>query len=358
MSEEQFNGLPMPVFTAFGWDGEEAAITFALSQLELFVNGLYAIISEPARFRLPFHGLNHEARVAWFGINREPELGPYVAFVARPSAFEMRISVTDPAAINRGLRAAEKDPQKWFKMLNDLGPGWYLQIEQRLKEEDAVDFSHYGDLFKDSVTELDFETCHKSTSRAAFLNSEEKWTTPIYVTRRLTADQASGMGRDLIKYMAVEVEKVLDIVGLFSRATKGAKSTTTKIKSKGTARKKKSAGRPPKVVEPAVPQTFSYVAELKGLHIRKGFINLTPGHWPFFAEGKRTETRPITINFEGKSDATSAVWRLQPDDQARLVLGEAAHAWVQMTFSANSKVTVNALKTPEDQIEVMLVAVE
>ena len=30
----QFNGLTMPVFTAFGWAGEETAIQFALSQLD------------------------------------------------------------------------------------------------------------------------------------------------------------------------------------------------------------------------------------------------------------------------------------------------------------------------------------
>ena len=357
MSDEQFNGLPMPVFTAFGWAGEEAAIKFALSQLELFINGLHANISEKARFFLPFHGLNHDARIAWFAVNREPEVGPYVAFIARPTAFEMRISVTDPAAVNRGLRAAEKEPQRWFKMLQDLGAGWHLQIEQRLKEEDAVDYSRYGDIFKDSVTTLDFETCHKSTSRAAFLNSEDKWTVPIFVTRRMTSDQAAGMGRDLIKYMAVEVDKALEVVALFSRAAKGSKSTTTKTKSKGVTRRK-TAGRPAKVVEAEVPRTFSYTAELKGLHIRKGFINLTPAHWPFFAEGKRTETRPITINFAGKSDPSSSVWRLQPDDQARLVLGEPAHAWLATTFSANSKVTVNALRTPDNQIEVMLVAAE
>ncbi|MFT7585097.1 MAG: hypothetical protein ACI9EW_001520 [Cellvibrionaceae bacterium] len=358
MSEEQFNGLPMPVFTAFGWAGEDAAIKFALSQLELFINGLHEIISEKARFHLPHHGLNQDARVAWFAINREPEVGPYVAFVARPNAFEMRISITDPATINRGLRAAEKDLQKWFRMLNDLGDGWHLQIEQRLKEDEAVEFGHYGDLFKDSVTALDFESLNKATSRAAFLNTEEKWTVPVFVTRRMTADQAAGMGRDLINFMSVELDKVLDVVALFSRTSKESKAAAAKTKSKGATRTRKTAGRPPKVVVEAVPQTFSYVAELKGLHIRKGFINLTPEHWPFFTEGKRMETRPITIKYAEASDASCAVWRLQPDDQARLILSEPAHAWLLTTFSANSKVTVDALRTLENQIEVTLSPVE
>ena len=66
------------------------------------------------------------------------------------------------------------------------------------------------------------------------------------------------------------------------------------------------------------------------------------------------ETRPITICFAGTSDDSGSVWRLQPDDQARLVLGEPAHAWLTANFSANSKVSVNGLRTPDDKIEVVL----
>ena len=343
----------MPVFTAFGWAGEEAAIKFALSQLKLFIDELYKLLSPEAQFRLPFHGLNEDARVAWMATNRDPEVGPYIAFIARPSAFEMRVSVTDPAALNRGLRAAEKAPQKWYDMLSVLGTGWHLQIEQRLKEEDAEKHSYYGDLFKDTVKALDTKTCQEATSRAAFLNTEEKWTIPVHVTRRMSADAAAGMGRDLIKFMAVEVEKTLSIVSLFGRNSQVEKKTkkTTARRSNGVSRGRK----PVKAVEEInVPQTFSYVAELKSLHIRKGFVNLTPGHWPFFADGKRMETRPITVSFAGKSDDSSSVWRLQPDDQARIVLGEPAHAWLAATFGPNSKITVNALRTLDDKIEVVL----
>ena len=340
----------MPVFTAFGWAGEEAAITFALSQLELFIDTLAEEMSDLAKLRLPHHALDKEARLAWLAVNREPEVEPYVAFVPKPAAFEMRISITDPAALNRGLRTAEANPEVWHKMISSLGTGWQFNIEQRLKEDEAPEHTHYGDLVKDSVTNIDFDTCSKATSRAAFLITEEKWATPIYVSRILTADQAAGMGRDLVKYMVVQLDKVLDIVDLFSRNGKGK---TTKSKAGGTTRKKRATK---KAKEPEVPQpkTFSYTTELKGLHIRKGFINLTPGHWPFFAEGKRMETRPITISFAGKADPTSAVWRLTPDDQARLVLGEPAHAWLAATFKADSKVTVDALRTPDNKIEVML----
>lgn len=349
--DDQFNGLPMPVFTAFGWAGEEAAIQFSLSKLRLFLDTLVESMSDKAKFRFPFHGVDEDARIPWLAVNRDPEVEPYIAFVAKPRAFEMRISITDPAALNRGLRAAEKNPEAWQKMISSLGMGWQLQIEQRLKEEDAVTHSHYGDLLKDSVPNINPADLKKATSRAAFLITEEKWSTPVFVSRVMTADQAAGMGRDLVKYMVVQLDKVFDIVDLFSRSGNG-KSTTSK--SKGKTTRKKRTGRLPKEPEIPQPQTFSYTTELKGLHIRKGFVNLTPGHWPFFAEGKRMETRPITISFAGKSDDTSAVWRLQPDDQARLVLGEPAHAWLAATFSPNSNITVNALRTPDDQIEVVL----
>ena len=34
----QFAGLTMPVFSAFGWSGEETAINFALDQLQMFTD--------------------------------------------------------------------------------------------------------------------------------------------------------------------------------------------------------------------------------------------------------------------------------------------------------------------------------
>jgi len=49
----QFTGLPMPVFTAFGWAGEETAIKFALEQLELFIQQLHAGLSKGAREMKP-----------------------------------------------------------------------------------------------------------------------------------------------------------------------------------------------------------------------------------------------------------------------------------------------------------------
>ena len=48
-----FTGLSMPVFTAFGWAGEETAIKFALSQLEAFVSELHANLSREVKEKFP-----------------------------------------------------------------------------------------------------------------------------------------------------------------------------------------------------------------------------------------------------------------------------------------------------------------
>ena len=64
-AENQFTGLPMPVFTAFGWAGEETAIQFALEQLETFIQQLHAALSPDARGVLPYAGLNNDTRKAF-----------------------------------------------------------------------------------------------------------------------------------------------------------------------------------------------------------------------------------------------------------------------------------------------------
>ena len=48
----------MPVFSAFGWAGEENALKFALSQLQLFIETLYARLPADAREELPAFGLS------------------------------------------------------------------------------------------------------------------------------------------------------------------------------------------------------------------------------------------------------------------------------------------------------------
>ena len=48
----------MPVFSAFGWAGEENALKYALSQLQLFIESLYLRLPADARDDLPAFGLS------------------------------------------------------------------------------------------------------------------------------------------------------------------------------------------------------------------------------------------------------------------------------------------------------------
>ena len=100
--------------------------------------------------------------------------------------------------------------------------------------------------------------------------------------------------------------------------------------------------------------TFTYLAELKPLHIRRGFVNLTAGHWPFFALNARAQTRDVTIVFGGRQDKHSSVWRLQPDDQARLVLGPQVHDWIEENFASSDQIQVTARKLDNNEIRITL----
>jgi hypothetical protein len=100
------------------------------------------------------------------------------------------------------------------------------------------------------------------------------------------------------------------------------------------------------------------VAELKPLHLRKGFINLTAAHWPFFADSPRINTRPVTLYYSGKYDKTTTVWRLQPEETARIVLGEAVQGWFAKTFDGRTHVKITATKLPKDEIQINLAFVD
>jgi hypothetical protein len=104
--------------------------------------------------------------------------------------------------------------------------------------------------------------------------------------------------------------------------------------------------------------SFTYVVDLKPLHIRRGFVNLTPEHWPFFALNARTETRNVTIYYDGIYDKKSAVWRLQPSEQARIVLSPAVQEWLEDNFTANDRIKVTAMRLDNDELQVSLTAVD
>ena len=72
-SKSAFTGLSMPVFTAFGWAGQETAINYALEQLELFINALHNNLSRQARADLPFAGLSRTNRSVFLAADETTE---------------------------------------------------------------------------------------------------------------------------------------------------------------------------------------------------------------------------------------------------------------------------------------------
>jgi hypothetical protein len=103
-----------------------------------------------------------------------------------------------------------------------------------------------------------------------------------------------------------------------------------------------------------VVDQFTYVSELQPLHIRRGFINLTPKHWPFFSVNVRTEIRDITVRYGDQVDRRSSVWRLVPNDQARIVLSPPVQHWLEDHFQPNEQIEVTAVKQDEDKIVITL----
>jgi hypothetical protein len=119
---ENFTGLTMPVFTAFGWAGEEAAITFALSQLEEFVQRLRANLPAPLRDELKVAGVSRENQAAYLAASEDVESDVHISFFARPMSLEIQLALTDTKVLAKGLSRAEKSPDESHKVLAKLDP--------------------------------------------------------------------------------------------------------------------------------------------------------------------------------------------------------------------------------------------
>ena len=349
-SKSAFTGLSMPVFTAFGWAGEETAISYALEQLELFVHSVHNNLSRQAKGDLPFAGLSHSNQSVYIAANESPEEDLHIAFFARPMNLEMQLAITDSKALAKALKNAEAKPVNAHRLITELGAEWSLRLQQVQVEEESGEQSHYQDLFKDSITALSPETAAEVISKAAYLNSEEKWVTPFYLSRRIPAEQAAAMGLAITDVLRDEIDKLLPLIHFLT-----GRRATSKRKTKPKARtvkpmmggkaKGKTAVTQDTVLKPE--DGFTHVTQIKPLHLRRGFINLTSAHWPFFAINSRTETRPVTIYYDGVYDKESAVWRMVPNDLARIVLSPAVHNWFEDTFTAEDEVQITV--TPSGQ---------
>jgi len=355
MSNIHFNGLPMPVFSAFGWAGQETAITFALSQLELFINSLFYTLPREVLIQFPYHGLDRAGQSVYLSAQEKPENGMYIAFFARPMSWEIALSITDKATLTKVLKLAESRNEPFFEFLINLGAEWSIHVQQMEYDAENKVTTHYQDLYKDSIGNLDMATMNDFISKANYLNSEDQWVVPIQISRRITSEKVSAMGTTIISVTTKDINALLPLCKFLSGRTKKAPS-----KQKPKVRKKKviktTSAR--QLVNAAKLSEFSYVSELLPLHIRRGFINLTPDHWPFFAKTVRAVTRPVELKYDDKVDADCSVWRLVPHDQARIVLSTTAHQWLEDHFQASDRVQIKAIREESNAIVITLQPVD
>lgn len=352
----QFSGLAMPVFTAFGWAGEETAINYALDQLEIFIRRLHADLSAPARAELPVAGISRGDQCVYLAAESEVEEGVHIMFYARPMSLELQLTITEKKVLTQALKAMTAQPTMAHRLITELGADWSLRVQQMQVDEDSGETAHYQDIFKDSLVKFDPDTAAEVFSKAAYLNGEDKWVTPIYLNRRFMAEQAAAMGPAITKVMGQHIDSLLPLLHfLFGKTTKGRSKAT---RSRGKTIAAVSAETAVSEVPAADEEGFTYVAELKPLHIRRGFVNMTPEHWPFFAINSRTETRPVTVYYDGVYDKDSAVWRMQPNEMARLVLSPTVQQWIEDNFEVDDKIHLSITRLADDEIQVSLKSVQ
>lgn len=350
----------MPVFAAFGWAGEENALKFALSQMQQYIDAVYLRLPAQVRDEYSTHGLSHEYQNAFLATGDGFESEAYIAFNARPMSLEIQLGIVGKTTLSKGLAAINKNPAAAHHIITQLDPGWSLRVQQMQIDTETGERAHHLDLFKESVGEFTEEQAREVFERAAYLNEEDLWVTPVYLSLRMPSERVAAMGMSIVPVSADLVVALDPVLQLFTgRKPKKARAPKTSAKSK-TARRvepepDEEAGDAPITASvKAMADGFTYVAELMPLHIRRGFVNLTPAHWPFFATSTRAETRQVTVVFGGRQDRNSNVWRLQPDDQARLVLGPQVHDWLEENFTANDSIRVTARRLENDEIRVTL----
>lgn len=355
----EFSGLTMPVFSAFGWAGEETALKYALAQLQLFIDALYLRLPADVRDDFPSRGLSPENQNVYLATGDTFDKDAYIAFNARPMSLEVQLGIVGKTLLSKGFAAVTKDPIAAHHILSQLDPNWTLRVQQMQLDSETGERAHHLDLFKDSVNNFTEEQAREIFGRAAYLNEEDKWAAPVYLSLRLQSERVAAMGLAVLDICTDLITTLMPTLRLFT----GKKPKKTRP-SKSSA---KVARRPTDIMEetPAGEQaitgsiksmadSFTYIAELKPLHIRRGFINLTPAHWPFFAVSNRAETRDVTVVFGGRQDRHSSVWRLQPDDQARLVLGPLVHEWLEENFANSEAIRIAARRLENDEIRITL----
>jgi hypothetical protein len=263
--------------------------------------------------------------------------------------------------LSKGLAAINKDPVAAHHVITQIDPSWTLRVQQMQVDMETGERAHHLDLFKDSVGNFTEEQAREVFGRAAYLTEEDKWITPVYLSLRLPSERAAAMGLAILDVSLDLVSALMPTLRLFTgrkpKKSRSTKTTRAKAPRGADAVEETPTGEPTITGHiKSMADSFTYVADLKPLHIRRGFINLTPAHWPFFAASSRAETRDVTVVFGGRQDRHSSVWRLQPDDQARIVLGPQVHEWLEENFGSSESIRVLARRLDNDEIRITLEA--
>jgi len=356
-TSQNFNGLPMPVFTAFGWAGQEAAVNFALEQLELFIRSLHASLPRAVQNEFPYAGLNKQDQSVYLAAKDDVDSDINISFFTRPMSLELVIALTDKQAIAKALKYAEKKPLFAHRYITELGSDWSFRVQQMQVDEDSGEAMHYQDLFKDSVVNLDQELSQEILSKAAYLNGEDKWITPLYISNRYSSEKVSVMGTAVLDVMSQEINKLMPLIQFFT----GRQTIAVTTKSKRVKKKKPpatSVDEAATAVSIDPDEGFIYTTNIKPLFLRKGFVNMTPQHWEFFAVNSRTETRPVTVYYDGVYDKNSTVWHIQSNGIARLVFSPSVHHWFEDNFEEGDQIQLSAKRIDNDEIQVSLKSAE
>lgn len=349
MTTTPFIGLTMPVFNSFGFLSEENTVKFALDQMEQFVRGLHASLSRDTQLLMPYVGLDTETQGVYLARTMETNNDLHLTWHLKPNTMRMAINQTDRSLLNKVFKAIQKNHDAWMSSLGELSDTWELELLQMEYDPDSGEASKYKTLFSDKVSNLDSIESSDLVERMIYLNNEEKWLVTIQLTNKVSSDFVSAMEAQVSTHIAKQIDDMLPLLRLLSG---GAKSTGRKLKtSKDRTASTKNQEKTHKYTD-----EFTFKTQLKPLHIRKGFINMTPEQWPFFQINSRTTVREITLGYDENEDKDSTVWRLVPDDKARIMLSDKAHRWLEDNFGPNDEIQIHATKLNQDiKIELALV---
>lgn len=354
--QKQFEGLTMPVFTAFGWAGEDAALQYAIDQLTQFGSLLHQMLPRDAQLLLPANGLDQESQSAYLATDEVITDGVHVTFRATPMNFNISAAVMNKDALAVSWKAMEADIAKLQTAVSALDPEWTIRVEEAQYDAGTKQKTHYTDAFNESVTAFNKEAAESAVSRGVYRNGDKEWIAPIYLNMSLPSERASAMGLGIIDEMAKIINRLMPILNIWAGPQKAKQAQKSAVAEEKKAAKTADGAAPTKTRKKSVKlnDEFAYESTLKKLHIRRGFVNLTSEHWPFFGKTARAETRDVILHYNDIEDTKSAVWRLVPDDQARIMLSGAVQLWVENNFAPNSKMKIVGKKYSNAEIHLYL----